>query len=100
VVINTNGQIKTRAKIGGFDLVLDEQRKTLWTVGAKIKKCDLDLNVLWEGNLIGWCAVSVDLNPDGSIWVAERQHPNVNGSQDRLLKISPDGSLLKTVKLD
>jgi hypothetical protein len=100
IVINTNGVIKTRAKIGGFDLVLDEQRKALWTVGAKIKKCDLDLNPLWEGNLIGWCAVSVDLNSDGSVWVAEREHPNVNGSQDRLLKISPDGALLKDLKLD
>lgn len=100
VVINTNGQIKARAKIGGFDLVLDEQRKVLWTVSSKIKKCDLDLNVLWDGNLIGWCAVSVDLTSDGSIWVAERQHPNVKGSQDRLLKISPNGALLKTVNLD
>jgi DNA-binding beta-propeller fold protein YncE len=100
LVINTNGQIKARAKIGGFDLVLDEQRKVLWTVSSKIKKCDLDLNVLWEGNLIGWCAVSVDLNPDGSIWVAERQHRDVKRSQDRLLKISSDGALLKTVNLD
>ena len=100
VVINTNGQIKARAKIGGFDLVLDEQRKVLWTVSSNIKKCDLDLNVLKEIKIIGWCAVSVDLNPDGSIWVAERQHPNVSGSQDRLLKISPDGALLKTVNLD
>jgi hypothetical protein len=100
VVINTNGQIKSRAKIGGFDLVLDEQRHVLWTVSSNIKKCDLDLNVLRELNIIGWCAVSVDLNFDGSIWVAERQHPNVNTSQDRLLKISPDGVLLKTVMLD
>jgi DNA-binding beta-propeller fold protein YncE len=100
LVINTNGHIKTRAKIGGFDLVLDEQRKVLWTVSSKIKKCDLDLNVLWEGNIIGWCAVSVDLNSDGSIWVAERRHGEVKGSQDRLLKISPDGVLLKTVTLD
>jgi len=100
VVINTNGEIKVRAKIGGFDLVLDEQRNVLWTVSSNIKKCDLDLNVLREVNIIGWCAVSVDLNSDGSIWVAERQHPNVKTSQDRLLKISPDGVLLKTVTLD
>jgi DNA-binding beta-propeller fold protein YncE len=100
IVINTNGQIKARARIGGFDLILDEQRKVLWTVSSKIKKCDLDLNVLWEGNFIGWCAVSVDLNPDGSIWVAERCHRDVKGSQDRLLKISSAGALLKTVSLD
>jgi DNA-binding beta-propeller fold protein YncE len=100
IIINTNGQITTRAKIGGFDLVLDQQRKVLWTIGKTIKKCDLDLNVLWEGNFIGWCAVSVDLNPDGSIWVAERRHGEVKDSQDRLLKISADGKLLKTVNLD
>jgi len=51
-------------------------------------------------NLIRWCAVSVDLNPDGSIWAAEREHPNVLRSQDELLKISSTGEVLKVVKLD
>ena len=100
LVINERGDIQRKAKVGGFDLVVDDERKVLWTVGANVKKCDLALNVLWETNVIGWCAVSVDLEPDGSIWLAEREHPNVARSQDRLLKISPSGELLKIVKLD
>jgi len=100
LVINERGGIERKAKIGGFDLVVDDERKVLWTVGANIKKCDLALNILWETNLISWCAVSVDLNPDGSVWVAERDHQDVSGSQDRLLKISSSGELLKVVKLD
>jgi hypothetical protein len=42
----------------------------------------------------------VDVSPDGSIWVAEREHPNVSGSTNRLLKISVNGQILKTVNLD
>jgi hypothetical protein len=100
LVINERGDIEKTAPVGGFDLVVDDERKALWMVGKTVKKCDLTLNVLWEQKIIGWCAVSVDLSPDGSTWVAEREHPNVSGSQDRLLKISPGGEILKTVKLD
>ena len=99
VLINPRGELEKKAKVGGFDLVVDEERRVFWTVGSNIKKCDLDLNLLWETNLIGWCAVSVDLNADGSVWVAEREHPNVSGSQDRLLKISPTGEVLKSLSL-
>ena len=98
--INDQGTIEKRTKVGGFDLVVDADRKALWLVGANIKKCDLDLNVLLEVSPIRWCAVSVDLNPDGTLWVAERNHPNVAQSKDRLLKISIDGGILKTVDLD
>jgi len=100
VVINALGAIERKGEVSGFDLVVDEDRQVLWTVGANIKKCDLALNILWEQKIIGWCAVSVDLNSDGSVWVAERSHPNVPNSQDRLLKISPSGEVLKTLKLD
>jgi len=100
VVINGLGAIERKAEVSGFDLVVDDDRQVLWTVGANIKKSDLALNILWQQKIIVWCAVSVDLNSDGSVWVAERSHPNVATSQDRLLKISPSGEVLKTLKLD
>src|SRR5439155_17367820 len=90
----------TQSTNSGFDIVLDAERDVLWLVGKTIKKCDLELTVLREINdLIRWCAVSVDLNPDGSIWVAEREHPDVKQSSNRILKISPGGTVLKTVNL-
>jgi hypothetical protein len=100
VAIDEGGRITKNGNAGGFDIVLDERRAVLWLVGDKIRKCDLELNVLQELNPIKWCAVSVDITPDGSIWVAEREHPNVAQSTNRILKISSGGQILKSVYLD
>ena len=99
LLIDQNGRIIRQASVAGFDLAVDDERKVLWLVGKNIKKCDLECNLLFEINCIGWCAVSVDLNLDGSVWVSERQHPNVTGSTNRLIRISPEGQVLKAVGL-
>ena len=99
LVIDQQGRIAKQATIGGFDLVVDTDRNALWLVGNKVTKCDLELKVLLEVNSIRWCAVSVDLNPDGSIWVAEREHPNVGGSTNRIFQVSATGQVLKSVGL-
>jgi outer membrane protein assembly factor BamB len=93
------GKIVKEAKLGGFDIVLDSEHNALWLTGADIKKCDLELTQLQQLDPIPWCGVSVDVNADGSVWVAEREHRDVKGSRDRLLKISPGGEIIKTVDL-
>jgi len=101
IAIDPDGRItKSGSTAAGFDMALDPKHEVLWLVGKHIKKCDLQLNVLQELSPIKWCAVSVDVNPDGSIWVAEREHPDVALSTNRLLKISSDGRILKSVYLD
>lgn len=100
VAIDEGGRIIKRGSAAGFDIALDAERKVLWLVGASIKKCDLDLNVLQEINPIKWCAVSVDINPDGSIWAAEREHSDVPKSTDRILNISPGGLIRRSVYLE
>src|SRR6185295_16728567 len=40
------------------------------------------------------------LNPDGSIWVAERDRPDVKQSTNRIIKISSSGQILKSVGLE
>jgi len=67
------------ATMNGFDLAVDTQRNVLWGVGTK----------LWRGNATtlqgaevasyGWFAVSMDIASDGSVWVAERNHPDAGG---------------------
>jgi hypothetical protein len=99
LAVDQAGTVIRQAPVGGFDLALDPERRVLWLVGKNVKKCDLELNLILEVNQIGWCAVSVDLDGDGSIWVAERQHPNVAQSTNRILKISSTGQVLKTVGL-
>lgn len=99
VVVDQRGQIVKQTKVGGFDLAVDLEEKVLWLVGANIKQCDLDFNVLRELDPIPWCASSVDLNPDGTVWVAEREHSQVSQSTNRLFKISRGGVIKKTVDL-
>jgi hypothetical protein len=99
LVVIDQGRIVKESKLGGFDIVIDPERNVIWLTGADIKKCDLDLTMLRQVDPIPWCGVSVDVNPDGSVWVAEREHQDVKGSRDRLLKISPSGEIIKTVDL-
>jgi hypothetical protein len=99
VVIDQAGRIVREAKVGGFDLVVDAERNAIWLTGADIKKCDLDLTVLRQADPIPWCGVSVDVSAEGTAWVAEREHQDVKGSRDRLLKISSSGEVVKTVDL-
>jgi hypothetical protein len=99
LVIIDRGRIVKEAKVGGFDIVLDSGHNALWLTGADIKKCDLDLAIVCQNDPLSWCGVLVDVCQNGTLWVAEREHPDVKGSRDRLLKISPDGELIKTVDL-
>lgn len=99
VLIDNEGKILKQEKFGGFDLTVDHDRGTIWLVGNKIRKCDLNLNLLLELDYVTWCAVSVDVAPDHSIWFAERQHPNVPKSTNRIARISSNGRLQKSFGL-
>ena len=47
-----------------------------------------------------WCASSVDIDPrSGAAWVAVREHPDVAGSSNRLLKFDTDGKELAAIDL-
>lgn len=85
---------------GGFDLCVDPARKRIWVVGSEIYLVSFSGDVLFTIDPIAWCAVSVDYRSDGSAWVAVGYHPQVGGSNDRLLLVSETGSILKEVDLD
>jgi len=99
LLVDKSGCVITSGSASGFDIALDAKREVIWLVGKFIKKCDLRLNVLQELNPIKWCGVSVDICPDGSIWVAEREHSNVAQSTNRILQISAEGQIRKSVYL-
>ena len=92
--------IKQSTQINGYDIVIDPNGSFLWVVGVDIKKCDMNLRVVKIIKAIKWCAVSVDINIDGSIWVAEREHCDVPGSQNRLIKITQDGTIIRDIPLE
>ncbi len=100
IVVIDHGRILQRAgRAGSSDLALDAQHKALWLVGERIMKCDLELKVLRQIDTVRWCAASVDINPDGSIWAAEREHRDVSQSTNRIIKISSQGQILQSVGL-
>ncbi len=99
LLIDRGGRVVREASVGGFDLAVDAERNAVWLTAKTIKKCDLELNVLLELNPIHWCGVSIDLNPDGSVWVAERQHPDVAQSTNRIFKVSSGGQMVQSIGL-
>ena len=98
-IINSSGVIINEKSYGNLDLVVDDKRGTVWTVGGDLKKLDKDLNLQFSIDPFQWAAVSVDFTSDGDVWVAEARHTSVPGSLNRLLKISPTGVILEIVNL-
>lgn len=99
VAFDGKGGVLRQANLGGHDIAADPNANVLWLAGGDIKKCDTDLKVLWQIDPIPWCASSVDVAPDGSAWVAEREHIQAGGA-NRLLHVSPSGAILSTIPLD
>jgi hypothetical protein len=101
VTIDSKGNIVKRLKEAkGFDIAVDPNANCLWVVGSDVKKYDMDMKIVKIIDPIKWYAVSVDIDLDGSIWVAERMHEQVTGSQSRLLNISKECELLQSIPLN
>ncbi len=102
--IDDTGTIIKHARSGGLDIAVDKSHNCLWIVGNDIKKYSLDLQLEFKMPLtqsaVNAGAFSVDVCPDGSVWVAERGAHTINGGRNKLVKISPDGRILKTIDLD
>jgi len=103
--IDRTGTVVMHSRIGwAIDIVFDSKSKCLWIVGGDIKKYNMDLQLLFEVRLpfstAYGAAFSVDLNPDGSVWVAGRNIFGREGDENQLVKISPAGQLLKVIDLD
>lgn len=101
VAIDSEGNIIKQSKeVQGFDIVVDPNANSLWLVGGDIKKCNMSLQIVQTIDPITWCAVSIDRGPDGSVRVVEREHIDVSGSQNRLLRISSKGNILQNIPLN
>ena len=103
--IDNKGTIVKHSRLGGLDIAVDSNHDCLWIVGFDVKKCNLDLQMdfkvkltLGPKNSTG--AFSVDVNPDGSVWIAEQNVFEKYGSKNQLVKRSSDGRILKTIDLD
>jgi hypothetical protein len=102
--IDKTGTIVKHSRLGGLDIAVDTKHDCLWIVGLDVKKCDLDLQLDFKVKLTldptHTGSLSVDINPDGSIWVVEGDVYEEYGSKNQLVKISSDGKILKKIDLD
>ncbi len=103
--IDRTGTIVKHSRIGwAIDIAFDSKSKCLWIVGGNIKKYSMDLKLLFEVRLpsgtMNSGTFSIDLNSDGSVWVADRNAYGRETNENRLIKISPEGRLLKFIHLD
>lgn len=94
-----SGNFMISGRTSSLDIVAHPASQTVWTVsGNLVLKRAPNLNILTEINVGEWSSTSVDVNSDGSAWVAVRALPDKG--INRILKISLDGDILQTVELE
>ncbi len=102
--IDNTGTIVKKSNYGGLDIAADTKHACVWIVGLDIKKCGMDLLAMIDIPLTVKVAeagaFSVDVCSDGSVWVAERDVYDRYDKKNKIVKISPDGVILKSIELD
>ena len=101
VVYRSDGELLDEWNIPGFDLAYSDFDDCFWVVGKKVSKVDRNGEIVHESETpFSWVAVSVDVqDSDGSAWVVERQHSQVNGSSARLHVFESTGEVRRKIDL-
>ncbi|HEY1380487.1 MAG TPA: hypothetical protein VGF55_27045 [Gemmataceae bacterium] len=101
LVYDDKGKEVASYPISGWDIAYDRKAKAFWIADRKLAKLTAAKGeVVCSVDISTWCASSVDVDPrSGAVWVAIREHPDVAGSRNRLLKFSPDGKELAAINL-
>src|SRR5207237_485061 len=77
-----------------IDMQYDRHTDSFWLSGYEILNLGRGGEVRFRKPVEGWCCASLDLNPkDGSVWIVEREHPDVPRSKNRLWLLNADGSV-------
>jgi hypothetical protein len=101
--IDNTGTIVKHVRFGGLDIAVDSVHDALWLVGLNVKKFNLDLELQFKMELTNRAmntgAFSMDVNPDGSVWIAERNPHDKRDSKNQLVKRSPEGAVLQIIDL-
>jgi DNA-binding beta-propeller fold protein YncE len=101
VVLDAQGNEVASYPDHGIDIAYDPKTDGFWLVGYGIKKLSREGKVLFERPHEGWACVSVAVYPnDGSVWIGERNHPDVAHSRNRLWHLDASGNVLLSEPLD
>jgi beta-lactamase regulating signal transducer with metallopeptidase domain/thiol-disulfide isomerase/thioredoxin/DNA-binding beta-propeller fold protein YncE len=100
VVFDSQGNELAAYPFVGIDMAFDPHSDSFWLVGYEVIKLSRNGEVKFRKPVDGWCCASVSVNPtDGSVWVAERDHPDVARSKNRLWLLASDGSVKQQLDL-
>jgi hypothetical protein len=100
--IDNTGIIVKHVRIFAFDMAIDRAHDCFWISGLDIKKCNLDLEPILTVERVKGIKgpLLVEVNPDGSIWIAQRDAYERYNDENRLVKASPEGMVLQIINLD
>lgn len=99
VVFDEKGTELMTYAASGVDIVYSGKDNAFWVVGRQLQKIFAnDGFVDFSQHITAWCGVSVDVDPQsGAVWIAAREHPNVEDSKNQLLKFDHHGRQLAAI---
>ena len=100
--IDNKGIIVKHARISVYDMAIDRARKCFWISGIDIKKCNSDLEPVLTVECIKGIRgpLLIEVNPDGSIWIVQKDAYDRYSIENRLVKVSSEGKVLQTINLE
>lgn len=99
-VLNREGREIAKYPIDGCDIAYDSHDDAFWIVGKRAMKVNRRGEILCEGPSAVWTFVSIASNPrNGSVWIAQRKHPDLSRSINQLLLLDRKGRTLRKVEL-
>lgn len=101
VVYDIHGKMIATYDVSGWDIVYDRSAKAFWIAERNLTKiAAASGEVFFSKQISTWCASSVDVDREsGAVWVAVREHPQIAGSSNRLLKFDAAGKEIVAIDL-
>jgi DNA-binding beta-propeller fold protein YncE len=100
-VYDPQGKVVAKYDVAGWDIVYDPKAKAFWVAAKDLTKISAKTGAVSLTLPVAlWCASSVDVDPrSGAVWVGVRDHSDVLGSSNMLLKFDADGKELEVIPL-
>ncbi len=101
-VFDRSGKPLATYDVTGFDIAYDPVGQAMWLAGRKLVRIDLaTTKVTVEQEITKWCASCLAVSPQsGHVWVAVREHPDINNSENALLVFDNQGNSVCHLGLD
>lgn len=100
VVFDPDGNEIASHPFRAIDMAYDPFTDSFWLVGYEVIKLSRSGEILFRERVRGWCCASVSVNStNGQVWIAERDHPDIARSENRVWLRDSSGAVLKKTDL-